>query len=148
MPPNHVFRRAIALGSMGLSLAGVLVLAFLMPTGCFAQELTFPTLYGPSSAELASGSSEALGALGFEVDSGGTRDVSLDATPSVGADEVPPFSFTWEKRPNRSYLIPALEIPLYVFLLNQFEEFHGPTGGVPHYRSFNQREYHGWEMGG
>ncbi|MEO6201705.1 MAG: DUF3943 domain-containing protein [Nitrospirales bacterium] len=102
-------------------MAGVLWLALLMPTGSLAQELPSPTLYGPSSAEHTSGSSEAIGAPGSEVDSGGTRNVSLDATPSVGADEVPPFSLTWETRPNRSYLIPALEIPFYAFLLNQFD---------------------------
>ncbi|MEO8326184.1 MAG: hypothetical protein ABI618_10060, partial [Nitrospirota bacterium] len=121
MPITHAFRRAIALGTMGLGVAGVLGLVLLMPRGSFAQELPSPSVYGPSSAEHTSGSSEAIGARGFEADSGGTRNASLDATSSVGADEVPPFSLTWETRPNRSYLIPALEITFYAFLLNQFD---------------------------
>ncbi|MFZ1745585.1 MAG: DUF3943 domain-containing protein [Nitrospirales bacterium] len=102
-------------------MTGVLVLVLLISAASSAQELPSPTLYGPFSAEPASGSSQAFGPLRLAVDSGGTRNDSLDAIPSVGAEEVPPFSLTWEKRPNRSYLIPALEIPLYAFLLNQFD---------------------------
>jgi Domain of unknown function (DUF3943) len=109
------------MGINGFEFDWILGACFAMPTASFAQELPPPMLYGPFSAEHASGSSEAFGTLGFEGDSGGKRNDSLDATPSVGADEVPPFSLTWEKGPNRSYLIPAMEIPLYAFLLNQFD---------------------------
>lgn len=41
-------------------------------------------------------------------------------TASSSISEVPQFSFTWETRPGRSYLIPALEIPAHLFLLNQY----------------------------
>lgn len=121
MPPKSAFQPDIARGTVGLSFTAFLVLALLISPPSFAQEIPSPTLHGPFSTQHATGSLEAFGFLGPEVDSGGTRNVSLDETPSVGADEVPPFSLTWEKRPNRSYLIPALEIPLYAFLLNQFD---------------------------
>ncbi len=39
------------------------------------------------------------------------------ASTSEGSDS----SFTWEVRPSRSYLIPALEIPVYPLLLSQYD---------------------------
>lgn len=41
--------------------------------------------------------------------------------PTKAPADVPEFSLIWEKRPERSYLIPALEIPTYIFLLNQYD---------------------------
>ena len=37
------------------------------------------------------------------------------------ASEAPKFGLSWEMRPGRSYLIPALEIPAYLFLLNLYD---------------------------
>ena len=45
-------------------------------------------------------------------------------TASSSISEVPQFSFTWETRPGRSYLIPALEIPAYLFLLNLYDRHY------------------------
>ena len=45
-------------------------------------------------------------------------------TTSSSISEVPQFSFTWETRPGRSYLIPALEIPAYLFLLNLYDRHY------------------------
>ena len=40
---------------------------------------------------------------------------------SSSTSEENKFQFTWETRPGRSYLIPALEIPAYLFLLNLYD---------------------------
>lgn len=45
-------------------------------------------------------------------------------TAASSKSEVPPFSLTWETRPGRSYLIPALEIPAYLFLLNLYDRHY------------------------
>lgn len=47
-----------------------------------------------------------------------------DATVSPRGSEATPSSLTWEARPGRSYLIPALEIPAYLFLLNLYDRHY------------------------
>ncbi len=42
-------------------------------------------------------------------------------TASPSTSEGSQFSLAWEMRPGRSYLIPALEIPVYLLLLNQYD---------------------------
>ena len=42
-------------------------------------------------------------------------------TASPSDSDQTRFQFTWEARPGRSYLIPALEIPAYLFLLNLYD---------------------------
>ncbi|MCE3221828.1 MAG: uncharacterized protein K0S58_8 [Nitrospira sp.] len=45
-------------------------------------------------------------------------------TASLSTSEEATFRFTWETRPGRSYLIPALEIPAYLFLLNLYDRHY------------------------
>jgi len=45
-------------------------------------------------------------------------------TASSSTSEETTFRFTWEARPGRNYLIPALEIPAYLFLLNQYDRHY------------------------
>lgn len=55
---------------------------------------------------------------------GQTAQLQHGETGSSPAYEAPPAAFTWEMRPGRSYLIPALEIPAYVFLLNLYDRHY------------------------
>ena len=70
---------------------------------------------------------------GFAQDSSSTTDPTSPATPQtipIGPPdpERPKQNPSWEMRPGRSYLIPALEIPAYGFLLNRFDRhFTAPT---------------------
>ena len=70
---------------------------------------------------------------GFAQDSSSTTDPTSPATPQtipIGPPdpERPKQNPSWEMRPGRSYLIPALEIPAYGFLLNLFDRhFTAPT---------------------
>ena len=77
-------------------LAGALVLALLTPGVAFAQERTSevgPALPAPPQA----------------------------APIGPPAPEEPKQFLNWEMRPGRSYVIPAVEILAYLFLLNQFD---------------------------
>lgn len=82
-------------------LTGVLAVALTMPCAVFSQE--------PSSPEGATAPTQAV----------------LIGPP---AQEEGNESLSWEMRPGRSYLIPALEIPAYIFLLNMYDRhFTEPT---------------------
>ena len=94
-------------------LARVLVVACLIPSVSFAQESVPPRL-----------AEERHVVQGPELPDQ-VRDqpsqARQGAAASTAASEVPPFALTWEMRPGRSYVIPALEIPTYLFLLNQYD---------------------------
>ncbi|HVG02617.1 MAG TPA: DUF3943 domain-containing protein, partial [Nitrospira sp.] len=60
---------------------------------------------------------------GPEVPNAGREPTPLrisEKSPSSLSEDAP-FRLTWETRPGRSYLIPALEIPAYLFLLNLYD---------------------------
>ena len=43
------------------------------------------------------------------------------ASSETSSLDVPPFSVSWERRPERSYFIPGVEVLAYLFLLNQYD---------------------------
>ena len=83
-------------GSLWVLLTYVFTLSLIVPGAAFAQD-------GSSAADL-------------------TSPAPMRAAP-IGppAPEEPKQLLSWEMRPGRSYLIPALEIPAYIFLLNLYD---------------------------
>lgn len=88
-------------------LTGVFAVALMMPCAVFSQ--------GPSSPEGATAPTQAA--------------LIGPPAPKEGNESLSNESLSWEMRPGRSYLIPALEIPAYIFLLNMYDRhFTEPPG--------------------
>jgi hypothetical protein len=116
---RHAVPRPFAFQS--LVLTGILALVFMGVTSSSAAE--------PVSASLDAVSPEAHGpdlsgdlrAGALAVAASGTLGASSEAAPAPATSEASKFAPSWEMRPGRSYLIPALEIPAYLFLLNLYD---------------------------
>jgi hypothetical protein len=87
----------------------------------FAQELTSITRQRTFSPAQETTGSILQGIQATKLPDFQTQTTLSTRFPVTVEPELPEFSLIWESRPNRSYLIPALEIPTYVFLLNQYD---------------------------
>lgn len=113
--------RCVAIFQLGL-LIGVLVPALLLPDSSSAEKLGSSRLDGGGWPETQGPDlSGELRARSLEVADARTLEASSDPAPTPAASEAPAFALNWEMRPGRSYLIPALEIPTYLFLLNLYD---------------------------
>src|SRR5690242_15600659 len=93
-------------------LCRVVILTCLMPPPGFAQESMTPIR------------EENGGVVQGPEFPGQARDEVMQPPKGAASSAVPEassFAISWEMRPNRSYVIPALEIPAYLFLLNQYD---------------------------
>ena len=97
------------------------ILALLNPWASLAQEPLSAALHGPFLITQRPDFSRELHVRSMEMSDAGRPDAPSNIASPATAPEVPEFSLIWERRPDRSYVIPALEIPTYVFLLNQFD---------------------------
>ena len=103
-------------------LFGICALVLWMPAASLALEQI-------SVAAIQDGTLEAHGpdlsgqlrGRTLQVVDGHAPDTAREAAPAPRPYETPPFALSWEVRPGRSYVIPALEIPAYLFLLNQYD---------------------------
>jgi Domain of unknown function (DUF3943) len=100
-------------GTLRRGLLGVvLVLAFLLPAVGFAQESVSTTLGEETRVVQGPDLPDQFRNPPSHAPQG--------AAPTPVPSEVPTFALTWEMRPGRSYVIPVLEIPAYIFLLNLY----------------------------
>ncbi len=94
-------------------LATIMLGTCVIPTISLAQDVGSEGTDGNPGAVQGPDVYDPVGAQHSPAQRAGTADSSASA--------VPPFELAWERRPGRSYLIPALEIPVYLFLLNLYD---------------------------
>jgi hypothetical protein len=100
----------------------VLARAFWMPTAGLALEPAFPAaVQGGVREAQGPDLSERLRGQALEVADAQAPNPTLESAPTPHPSEVPASALSWEMRPGRSYVIPALEIPTYQFLLNLYD---------------------------
>jgi len=101
---------------------GLFALALWMPTAGLALEPASPAMVQGGVRE-AQGP-DVLGELrGQALQVAGTQapNPTRESAPTPRRSEAPTSAVSWEMRPGRSYIIPALEIPAYQFLLNLYD---------------------------
>jgi len=118
-PANITYRRMCAF-RVGLRLT-ILALGLWMPVIGQAQETSFAALdrHGPETQ--GPDLSGRLRDQALYMADARELDSKQPPAPPSRLSDAPPFALTWEMRPGRSYLIPALEIPAYLLLLNQYD---------------------------
>ncbi|MEP6887082.1 MAG: DUF3943 domain-containing protein [Nitrospirales bacterium] len=119
MPQRHAVRRALVFPSAVLT--GVLVLFLVVAISSSAGEAASASLDAASPEAHGPDLSGNLRAQALDVADARPLDTSSEAAPTPVASDVPKFAVSWEMRPGRSYVIPALEIPVYQFLLNLYD---------------------------
>jgi hypothetical protein len=119
--PGRIRCRLTYVLCLGLFI-GLFALALWMPTAGLALEPAFPAAVQGGVRE-AQGP-DVLGELrgqALQVADAQEPKSMREVAPTPRPSEVPASALSWEMRPGRSYVIPALEIPTYQFLLNLYD---------------------------